>query len=215
MHKSRERSVTGWSDNESQSMMNKNQNCKSPECDKFMNKQDMDNYVHKHLTSKCSKHTFCRTEKLRSIDDDKEEKKILAQRMKHQSTDAIYDNQNESGSDRISIREKKSLYQYEGKHNQSNSKPDEEEMWDTSLIDTDTRKIVVTEYSLDYWLAQQYNVSLLNFPMAKPNNMPKELFEYLKKKHRSNDTFTFEKKKKDKPLKNIQSRIAHQMRHTN
>ena len=42
-------------------------------------------------------------------------------------------------------------------------------------------KVVVTQQGIDNWRAQLYGVDVHDFPKVKPDNMPQDLFNELKK----------------------------------
>lgn len=43
------------------------------------------------------------------------------------------------------------------------------------------KKIVVTDFSLDHWCAQTYNLDLTDWPKKKPEHLNKEQYEGVKK----------------------------------
>jgi hypothetical protein len=42
-------------------------------------------------------------------------------------------------------------------------------------------KVVVSDFSLAHWIAQNYNLDINDWPKNKPDNFPKEIYEELKK----------------------------------
>jgi hypothetical protein len=43
------------------------------------------------------------------------------------------------------------------------------------------KKVVVSDFSLAHWLAQSYQLDICEWPRQKPDNIPKEIYEPIKR----------------------------------